>query len=53
MSLAEELGFYVEHDQVKSFKTRKDQFDNIVPASVRPASKQEIAMFNMLVEITT
>lgn len=52
MSLAEELGFYVEDGRVKSFETRKDSFENTVAATVRPATVEEIKMYDMLVEIT-
>lgn len=52
MSLRDELGFYVEHNQVKSTKTRKDLFDNVVPEAVRPASPQEIKMYDLLVTLT-
>lgn len=51
MSLADELGFYVEDGHVKSTERRKDMADNIVAATVRPATPQEIKMYDMLVEI--
>lgn len=52
MSLQEELGFRVEDRQVKTTATRVDMFDNVVPRAVRPATHEEIKMYDMLVELT-
>ena len=52
MGLPEELGFFVKDGQMKTFETRKDQFDNVVSRGIRPATPQEVAMYEMLVELS-
>jgi hypothetical protein len=47
-TLYETLGFKVEDKQVKTFETRKDSFDNVVPQGVRPATHEEIKMWDLL-----
>lgn len=49
--LTEVLKFKVEDDQVKTAAMRKDSFDQLVPEGVRPATAQEVALWNIAVDI--
>lgn len=49
--LTEALKFKVEDGQVKTEAMRKDSFDQMVPEGVRPATAQEIELWNIAVEI--
>lgn len=47
--LYSQLGFKVEDGQVKTFAQKKNIFNKDVPQGVRPATKQEILLWDALV----